>query len=155
METANDRLTAVRTALGFVRKADFAEVVGIERSTYDKMEKGPNKPSADNLEKIAARYPDINLNWLLTGHGEMLLSRLPAPGPTTGPETVAHGDTLIQLARAEALVGSQAAQLAAQAVQIERLWAELGKSGGSSEAASTWRLPMLPVMGREMAYAGR
>lgn len=77
MQTANDRLAEFRLSLGFQKKADFAEKLGIERSTYDKMEKGPHKPSADNLEKIAAKYPSVSLNWLLLGQGDMLLVEVP------------------------------------------------------------------------------
>lgn len=90
MKTANERLAEARLALGFDRKAEFAEHVGIERSTYDKMEKGPNKPSAENLERIITRYPALSLNWLLTGAGEMLLStdnQLPPPVPSQAPAT--------------------------------------------------------------------
>ncbi|AWM31328.1 helix-turn-helix domain-containing protein [Hymenobacter nivis] len=65
---------------------------------------------------------------------------VPSPGPTTGAETITHGETLIQLARAEALAESQAAQIVALALQVERLWAELGKSGGSPDAAAPFRL---------------
>lgn len=89
MKTANERLVEVRIALGFQKKAEFAEKVGIERSTYDKMEKGPHKPSADNLEKIASKFSEVNLNWLLLGQGPMLFlegsepaAQLPPPIPS-------------------------------------------------------------------------
>ena len=32
---------------------------------------GRNKPSVDFLHKILNKYPDLNLNWLVTGNGLM------------------------------------------------------------------------------------
>ena len=145
MKTANERLAEARGALGFDRKAEFAEHVGIERSTYDKMEKGPHKPSADNLERIVLRCPNLNLTWLLTGKGQMLLDGpviaspgvAPTEGLTSGPATVAEAENV--LLRDAVLVLK---------AENGRLWELLGKSPGSPDAARPLPKP-IPRVGRK------
>jgi transcriptional regulator with XRE-family HTH domain len=144
MKTANERLAEAREALGFHSKAEFAKHVGIERSTYDKMEKGPHKPSADNLERIIEREPYLSLNWLLTGAGDMLLNKTkaapdykqaqPTPGLTSGAATVAEAENV--------LLREQVIDLRST---VEFLKAELGKFGGSLEAALHGILPTRPA----------
>lgn len=170
METTKDRLAQARQALGFDKKADFAECVGIERSTYDKMEKGPHKPSADNLEKIIAKFPDLNLNWLLLGAGPMLRAGRalvpsvpdgpqpdpPTPAFTSGPATVQHADSLLlreqMQERIEGLQADKAyyREMVDYYVEfVKKLQAEnnqlLGKPSDSSDAADDLAQPEDPT----------
>jgi len=164
METTKDRLAQARQALGFDKKADFAERVGIERSTYDKMEKGPHKPSADNLEKIIAKFPDLNLNWLLLGTGPMLrdgraLTPASEPDPprlTSTAATVGHATELLLreqlLDRIKGLQADKAyyREMVDYYVEfVKKLQAEnnalLGKSSDSSDAADALAQPEDPT----------
>ena len=70
MSTINDRLIALREALG-KKKGEFSTLVGLEQSRYSKMEAGSNRPALDAIEQIAVSVPQLNLRWLLTGQGEM------------------------------------------------------------------------------------
>jgi transcriptional regulator with XRE-family HTH domain len=45
----------------------FADKIGIQRSSVSHIFSGRNKPSIDFLEKILNVYPDIDVNWLITG----------------------------------------------------------------------------------------
>ena len=51
--------------------ADFAEKLGISTSSLSHIFSGRNNPSLDVVMRIHKAYPDINLNWLLYGEGEM------------------------------------------------------------------------------------
>ena len=43
----------------------------MNRSSISHIVNGRNKPSYDMLEKILSIYPNLNLNWLITGFGNM------------------------------------------------------------------------------------
>ena len=49
----------------------FSKLVNLNRSTVSHIISGRNKPSIDVLEKILAIYPDLNINWLITGFGSI------------------------------------------------------------------------------------
>lgn len=49
--------------------SQFADATGIQRSTFHHIISGRNNPSLDIVTKIHATYPDINLEWLMTGEG--------------------------------------------------------------------------------------
>jgi len=52
--------------------AQFADTIGIQRSSVSHVISGRNKPSMDFVEKILAAYPQVNLEWLILGKGGML-----------------------------------------------------------------------------------
>lgn len=57
----------------------FANSVGIEASNLSKMLDGKQKITWRTIEKIKARFPELNFDWLLTGEGEMLRKDAPRP----------------------------------------------------------------------------
>lgn len=50
-----------------VKKAEFYKQTGLSNGFLDKN----NNISSDNIAIIISNYNDINLNWLITGEGEM------------------------------------------------------------------------------------
>lgn len=54
--------------------AEFADKIGISTSTLSHIMAERNKPSLSLLLSIHEAYPEININWLLFGEGNMLLS---------------------------------------------------------------------------------
>jgi len=54
--------------------SQFADEIGVQRSSVSHVLSGRNKPSLDFITKVALRFPDINTEWLLTGRGRMLIS---------------------------------------------------------------------------------
>lgn len=69
----NQRIYEVIQFLGLTPTA-FADEIGIQRSGLSHILKGRNRPSLDVVQKIVARYPDINLAWLVNGTGHLSLS---------------------------------------------------------------------------------
>lgn len=49
----------------------FAEEIGIQPSGMSHILSGRNNPSLDFVMKVMTRWPEININWLLFGKGEM------------------------------------------------------------------------------------
>ena len=49
----------------------FSEEIGVQRSSLSHVLSGRNKPSLDFMLKVKERYPELNLNWLLLGEGNM------------------------------------------------------------------------------------
>ena len=49
----------------------LSKLVDLNRSSISHIVNGRNKPSIDMLEKILSIYPNLNLNWLITGFGTM------------------------------------------------------------------------------------
>lgn len=50
--------------------AQFADKVGLQRSTLSHILSGRNNPSIDVVTRIHATYPNIPVNWLMFGEGE-------------------------------------------------------------------------------------
>ncbi len=53
--------------------AQFADIIGVQRSSISHILSGRNKPSFDFINKILLKYPKINANWLISGSGLMFL----------------------------------------------------------------------------------
>jgi plasmid maintenance system antidote protein VapI len=49
----------------------FASILGIQRSNITHIIDGRNKPSLSFLEKLITKFPNVNIEWLMTGTGEM------------------------------------------------------------------------------------
>jgi len=47
--------------------SEFADKIGVQRSSVSHVLSGRNKPSIDFLEKILIVFPDIDTTWLITG----------------------------------------------------------------------------------------
>lgn len=49
----------------------FAEEIGIQPSGMSHILSGRNNPSLDFVMKVIRRWPEVNINWLMFGKGEM------------------------------------------------------------------------------------
>ena len=54
-----------------ISASQFADEIGVQRSSVSHVLSGRNKPSLDFITKIVNTYPEVNPKWLLTGHGDM------------------------------------------------------------------------------------
>jgi phage repressor protein C with HTH and peptisase S24 domain len=81
-----ERLKKVRIRLGYKSQDAFSEKLGTTQTTLSKYEKGITELPDDLKIKISGF--GINIHWLVTGEGEMLLSSLPAIAKTDGPYKV-------------------------------------------------------------------
>ena len=52
--------------------SQFAEAIGIQRSALSHILNGRNNASLDVVLKIHQRFPEVSLEWILTGTGEMM-----------------------------------------------------------------------------------
>lgn len=59
----------------------FAAIIKVNASAMSHILNGRSKPGFDVLDKIAQAFPDVNLNWLISGKGEIFMS------PTKKTET--------------------------------------------------------------------
>ena len=53
--------------------ADFCRKTGLGRGLVDKLSAGDNQPRFDTLQKIKSAFPETNMNWLISGQGEILV----------------------------------------------------------------------------------
>lgn len=68
METIAERLKQIRLMNGVEKKSDFAEMLGVKRTTYGSYERGVSFPPVEVLRKICDRF-NVDMEWLLTGKG--------------------------------------------------------------------------------------
>lgn len=78
MQTLREQRKERLQVFGYSMNA-FAYNVGIQPSNLSKMLDGKQKITRRTMEKIKARFPDLNFDWLLTGEGEMLREDAPRP----------------------------------------------------------------------------
>lgn len=52
--------------------AQFADEIGVQRSSVSHILTGRNNASLDFMLKVLQRYPEIDTDWLLTGKGVMM-----------------------------------------------------------------------------------
>jgi plasmid maintenance system antidote protein VapI len=54
-----------------LNNSKFASILGIQRSNITHILDGRNKPSLSFIEKLITKFPRVNVEWLITGNGEM------------------------------------------------------------------------------------
>lgn len=83
----------------------FADEIGIQRSSMSHILAGRNKPSLDMVQKIAKRYPELGVNWILdeeplpalSAHSPLESRKRPAPAPQpVQPTVVAEKKPVLQ-----------------------------------------------------------
>ena len=70
--------------------SQFAEEIGVQRSSISHLISGRNKPSLEFIQKVLLRFPEINPQWLLNGEGEMLKSGQELPQVSLFQEVPRH-----------------------------------------------------------------
>lgn len=65
-----ERIQAIIRHHGLTASA-FADKLGVQRSGMSHIFSGRNKPSLDLVIKILDTFPEISIDWLLKGEGEM------------------------------------------------------------------------------------
>ena len=54
-----------------ISQAQFADAIGVARASVSHILAGRNKPGFDFISNMARAYPEINLEWLISGKGKM------------------------------------------------------------------------------------
>lgn len=65
----NDRLKQFLTMEG-LSPAQFAEIMGIQRSGISHLLLGRNNPSYEFIQKMMTAFPKVNYEWLILGKGK-------------------------------------------------------------------------------------
>lgn len=58
-----------------ISSAEFADKIGVQRSSVSHVLNGRNYPGASFIQKMLMSYPNLNPRWLLLGEGTMLDSQ--------------------------------------------------------------------------------
>ena len=58
-----------------ISQSQFADTIGVARASISHILAGRNKPGFDFIESMARHYPELNLEWLITGRGRMYTSQ--------------------------------------------------------------------------------
>ena len=72
MKTLQDRIIILLKELG-LNHSQFADEIGVQRSSISHILSGRNKPSFEFLQKLFQAYPRINADWLIIGREPMFL----------------------------------------------------------------------------------
>jgi len=84
----NNRIALVLKAKN-ISPSTLADELGVQRSGISHILNGRNKPSLEFIQKLIKLYPDISIQWILFGEGQMM-----NPYPGRMPE-VAESNTSI------------------------------------------------------------
>lgn len=57
----------------------FAAIIKVNASAMSHILNGRSKPGFDVLDKIAQAFPDVNLNWLISGNGSLYNNQISPP----------------------------------------------------------------------------
>ena len=67
--------------------SQFADKIGVQRSSISHVLSGRNKPGYDFIYKVLKAFPEINGDWLITGDGEMYSKKWPSEELQEAPES--------------------------------------------------------------------
>lgn len=100
--TPGARLRYLRELLGYKgQQQDFAHKVGLTQQSISNMERDKTEPASKSLNKIQQAFPQVNINWLVSGQGQPLAGAQQArpAAPTIAAEpAVAYGCVAPELA---------------------------------------------------------
>ncbi len=54
-----------------ISQSKFAETLGVARAGVSHVLSGRNKPGFEFIDSLARNYPDLSLEWLISGRGRM------------------------------------------------------------------------------------
>ena len=73
MENENNWVKILINKLGLPSTADFCRKTDLVIGFVDKLSAGDNQPRFDTLKKIKNAFPQTNMNWLISGLGEVVV----------------------------------------------------------------------------------
>lgn len=68
----SDRIITLREHFGFKSQQEFANLLEVAKQTINSIETGSGKASFKILVALKEQFPQLNLNWLIVGTGQML-----------------------------------------------------------------------------------
>jgi transcriptional regulator with XRE-family HTH domain len=145
--TINERFSLMRHRLKLTKNA-VGEAAGISGTTIGNIETGTTKnPSSEILAGISKNL-GVSLEWLIFGEGEMLKGQQSETTDlTSGAATVERATELASNGLLREIIDTQKETIADLRGTVEFLKSELGKFGGSLEAALQDLVPTRPRTG--------
>ena len=109
-----------------INQAQLADMLKVARASVSNILSGRHKPGFDFLESLSLHYPDLSLEWLVTGRGRMYKSPsdhsssitsavispesdllFPADEPAENPESAEESVPVQQITQPQAHVGCE------------------------------------------------
>ena len=72
-----------------ISQSQFADTLNVARAGVSHILSGRNKPGFDFIESLILHYPDLNIEWLITGKGRMYNT----PQPEKSPDSDGFAET--------------------------------------------------------------
>ncbi len=72
-ENSGNWLKLLIQELNMPSTAEFCRKANLNRGLVDKLAVDAHSPRLDTLQKIKSAFPETNMNWLISGHGEVLV----------------------------------------------------------------------------------
>lgn len=120
----HERLKLLRRKMR-LNQADMATRMGVSLRAYQTYENNESKPKAEDIARLAG--DGIDLNWLLTGEGEMLRA---APAQGAQPSATQPLDEALNAAIIEALSGLYAEfGMPVSGKAVSRVYVDIVESG--------------------------
>ena len=73
IENSGNWLKLLIQELNMPSTAEFCRKANLNRGLVDKLAADAHSPRLDTLKKIKSAFPETNMNWLISGHGEILV----------------------------------------------------------------------------------
>ena len=73
MENSENWLRILIRKLKIPSTADFCRKADLNRGLVDKLSKDMHSPRLDTLKKIKHAFPETDMNWLISGSGNVLV----------------------------------------------------------------------------------
>lgn len=144
MLTINERFSELRHKLKLSKEA-LGEVAGTSSTSIANIEAGRTKsPSADILAAISTQL-NVSLDWLIFGQGPMLKGQQSeTTGLTSAEATIERATELASVPLLREIIDTQKETITDLRGMVATLKEELGKFGGSLEAAWYGNRPVAP-----------
>lgn len=81
-----ERIMQIMQSLN-MNQQDFAKEIGISAGSLSSILKGRNNPTLNHVEAIIKRFPNISLDWLVKGEGDMYVNNADAGTSDNGGRT--------------------------------------------------------------------
>jgi len=116
-----------------ISQSQFADSIGVAKASVSHILAGRNKPGFEFLEGMSRHYPDLNLEWLISGKGKMYKTAVAeaSPAPSTPPPAPAEP------LPTDLFSNSQADDNAAENEELAQSVAPYSKNEGSGKAKIT------------------
>jgi DNA-binding XRE family transcriptional regulator len=145
--TVNERIKILLETRANGNKSALAKKIGVSSQTIgDIVEGRKGNPSFLVIQGLISAFPEVNAGWLISGNGEMLIGQQPEAASLTSAEaTLERATELASVPLLREIIDTQKETITDLRGMVATLKEELGKFGGSSDAALHGIFPTAPA----------